>query len=53
MSQHEKQARTNPTAEVEDLAVEAAVQNEVKGGNGGLQKLGSKMLILQGDGTYS
>ena len=36
-----------------DLPVEEAAQQEVKGGDGGIQKLGSRRLILQGDATYS
>jgi hypothetical protein len=44
---------TNQTIEVKDLPVKTAMQQEVRGGNGGIQKLGSARLILQGDGNYS
>lgn len=53
MSQQKNQELTHQVVETEDLTVEAAAQQEVKGGNGGIQKLGSTRLILQGDGSYS
>jgi hypothetical protein len=53
MSRKENQQCMNNSVVVEDLPVEAAAQQEVKGGNGGIQKLGSARLILQGDGNYS
>jgi hypothetical protein len=53
MSQQKNQEWTNQAVEIEDLTVEEARQNEVKGSDGGIQKLGSRRLILQNDGTYS
>ena len=53
MSPEENQEQTNQAVEIEDLPIEELVKLVVKGGNGGIQKLGSRRLILQGDGTYS
>ena len=52
MNQLENQERTNQADEIDDLTVEESGQDEVKGGNGGIQKFGSRRLALQGDGTY-
>jgi len=52
MSKEEKQEPPNQTVEIEDLSIEELVRLVLKGGNGGIQKLGSQRLVLQGDGTY-
>ena len=52
MSQEENQEPTKQAIEIEDLPIEELVKLVVKGGNGGIQKFGSRKLILQGDGTY-
>ncbi len=52
MSQEENQEGMNPAVKIEDLPFEELVKLVVKGGNGGIQKLGSRRLILLGDGTY-
>jgi len=51
MSQEENQEPTNQAVEIEDLSIEELVKL-VEGGNGGIQKLGSRRLILQGDVNY-
>jgi len=49
MSQEENQELPNQAVEIEDLPIEELVKLVVKGGNGGIQKLGSRRLVLQGD----
>ena len=40
--------KSQPRAEtIADLPVEETAQNEVKGRDGGIQKLGSRLLIIQ------
>ncbi|MEW6129668.1 MAG: hypothetical protein AB1757_21690 [Acidobacteriota bacterium] len=53
MNQPENQEGMNRTIEVEELPIEELVKLVVKGGNGSVQKLGSRRLLLQGDGTHS
>ena len=53
MSQQENQERAHEAIEIEDLTVAESLQDEVTGGDGGIQKLGSRLLILQNDGNYS
>ena len=53
MNQPEKSELPNRSVVVEDLTVRAPIEQEVKGGNGGLQRLGSARLLLQQDShTY-
>ena len=52
MSQKEKIEPPKQAVDIEDLPIEELVKLVVKGGNGGIQKFGSRRLILQGDGTY-
>ena len=53
MSQQDNQERTNQAIKIEDVTVEESRQDEVKGGDGGIQKVGCGHLILPNGGNYS
>ena len=52
MSPEENQEPTTHAVEIDDLSIQELVKLVVKGGNGGIQKLGSRRLILLGDDNY-
>ena len=52
MNSQENPEPMNQTVEIEDLTPKTASQQEVRGGNGGIRKVGTGTLILQGDNAY-
>lgn len=54
MNEPEKQPENANEVTTTDLAdLEAMSAQEITGGDGGIKKLGSKLLVLQPDGSYS